>query len=252
VSARVSLRLVNFGHSEGLLLLTATPHDGYGPHFVSLIELLDPSLVDGRGGLAGTLYRRHVVRRLKSHIRDPATEAPLFRERRVVPVRVELTDAGAAPSAHFIMHWRHSSPRGCGGRPMRAKHADALAFVSLLKRLGSTVRACLSTLGVVAEVDVTQLEIDSMAADLRVYAATGPVWRGRTREVDATIEAPDELILLGEAAEPCDRSWISCCNARSAFHSCGTTDGQHPDLHRVCRQPVGCAIWFARCEWDWR
>ena len=39
--------------SDGLLLLTATPHDGYDPHFASLIELLDPSLVDGRGGLAG-------------------------------------------------------------------------------------------------------------------------------------------------------------------------------------------------------
>ena len=64
--------------SDGLLLLTATPHDGYDPHFASLIELLDPSLVDGRGGVAGDAYRRHVVRRLKSHIRDPATGAPLF------------------------------------------------------------------------------------------------------------------------------------------------------------------------------
>jgi hypothetical protein len=65
-------------------------------------------------------------------------------------------------SAHFITHWRHSSPRVCGGRPVRAKQADALAFVSLLKHSGSTVRACLSMLCVVAEVDVTQLEIDSM------------------------------------------------------------------------------------------
>src|SRR6202042_641305 len=71
---------------DGLLLLTATPHDGYDPHFASLIELLDPSLVDGRGGLIGAAYRRHVVRRLKSHIRGHATGAPLFRERRVVPV----------------------------------------------------------------------------------------------------------------------------------------------------------------------
>ena len=71
--------------SDGLLLLTATPHDGYDAHFASLIELLDPSLVDGRGGLAGLAYRRHVVRRLKSHIRDPATGEPLFRERQVMP-----------------------------------------------------------------------------------------------------------------------------------------------------------------------
>ena len=36
---------------DGLLLLTATPHDGYDPHFASIVELLDPSLVDGRGSL---------------------------------------------------------------------------------------------------------------------------------------------------------------------------------------------------------
>src|SRR5271166_2826855 len=49
---------------NGLLLLTATPHDGHDPHFASLIALLDPSLVDGVGRLLGTAYRRHVVRRL--------------------------------------------------------------------------------------------------------------------------------------------------------------------------------------------
>ena len=60
--------------ADGLLLLTATPHDGYDPHFASLMALLDPSLVDGAGRLVGSAYRRHVIRRLKSHIRiaDPA------------------------------------------------------------------------------------------------------------------------------------------------------------------------------------
>ena len=84
--------------SDGLLLLTATPHDGFDPHFASLIELLDPSLVDGRGGLAGYAYRRHVVRRLKSHLRDPATGRGLFRERRITPVRV---DTAAEPVRRF-------------------------------------------------------------------------------------------------------------------------------------------------------
>ena len=87
--------------SDGLLLLTATPHDGYDPHFASLIELLDPSLVDGRGGLAGSAYRRHVVRRLKSPVRDPETGAPQFRERRVIPVRVEIFDGIKEPVRRF-------------------------------------------------------------------------------------------------------------------------------------------------------
>ena len=92
--------------SDGLLLLTATPHDGYDPHFASLIELLDPSLVDGRGGVAGDAYRRHVVRRLKSHIRDPATGVPLFRERQVIPVKVAIDGPAAAPVRRFHQAWR--------------------------------------------------------------------------------------------------------------------------------------------------
>jgi SNF2 family DNA or RNA helicase len=87
--------------SDGLLLLNATPHDGYDAHFASLIELLDPSLVDGRGGLVGTFYLRHVVRRLKTHIRNPRTGEALFRQRRVVPVRVEVAGDAAEPVRAF-------------------------------------------------------------------------------------------------------------------------------------------------------
>jgi hypothetical protein len=70
---------------DGLLLLTATPHDGYDEHFASLLELLDPSLVDGRGAIRGEGYRRHVVRRLKHHVKKPGTDVPMFRERIVIP-----------------------------------------------------------------------------------------------------------------------------------------------------------------------
>ena len=136
---------------DGLLLLTATPHDGYDAHFASLIELLDPSLVDGRGGLAGLAYRRHVVRRLKSHIRNPATGEPLFRERQVTPVRIELRGGAAVPVQAF-----HTALAALvAPRLRRAKrtgdYADALAFIGLLKRSVSTVAACVATLQVVAE-----------------------------------------------------------------------------------------------------
>ena len=137
--------------SDGLLLLTATPHDGYDPHFASLIELLDPSLVDGRGGLVGLAYRRHVVRRLKSHVLDPATGAPMFHTRHVIPVRVEVGGAGAEPVRVF----HHTLAALVAPRLNRAvqtgQYADALAFVSLLKRSVSTIAACVKTLKVVAE-----------------------------------------------------------------------------------------------------
>jgi superfamily II DNA or RNA helicase len=136
--------------SDGLLLLTATPHDGYDAHFASLIELLDPSLIDGRSGLAGTFYRRHVVRRLKTHIRNPRTGEALFRQRRVVPVRVEVAGDAAEPVRAF----HHALAALIAPRLRRAArerdHADALAFVSLLKRSGSTIAACVNTLRVVA------------------------------------------------------------------------------------------------------
>jgi DEAD/DEAH box helicase len=137
--------------SDGLLLLTATPHDGYDAHFASLIELLDPSLVDGRGGLAGSGYRRHVVRRLKSHIRNTTTGDALFRRRRVVPVRVQVGGDAAEPvrAFHQALGALIAPRLRRAGRTRET--ADAFAFVSLLKRSVSTIAACVSTLRVVAE-----------------------------------------------------------------------------------------------------
>ena len=100
--------------ADGLLLLTATPHDGYDPHFAALMALLDPSLVDGAGRLVGTAYRRHVVRRMKSHIRTPSG-APLFRERIVIPVRVDVTDTAPRCGIFIKLCQRWWRP-GCNGR----------------------------------------------------------------------------------------------------------------------------------------
>src|SRR5262249_6934933 len=73
---------------DSLFLLTATPHDGNDRSFASLCELLDPSLVDGRGSLRSERYRGYVVRRLKKHIVDPRTKQSLFKERAVTPIPV--------------------------------------------------------------------------------------------------------------------------------------------------------------------
>ena len=134
--------------SDGLLLLTATPHDGYEPHFASLIELLDPSLVDGHGGLDGQSYRNHVVRRLKSHITDPVTGLPLFRDRRVVPIPIQTEDPGVKRFHRALALL--VEPRLSKATQSKA-FSDALAFVSLLKRSVSTIAACVATLQVVAD-----------------------------------------------------------------------------------------------------
>ncbi len=213
--------------TDGLLLLTATPHDGYDPHFASLIALLDPGLVDGAGGLDGLAYRRHVIRRLKSHIADTATHRPLFHDRVIIPVPIRSDDAAVGRfhrALAALVEPRIS--KGAGTRTF----ADALAFVSLLKRSVSTIAACVQTLRVVAdryagladqaetaairrdrqrtlrayrrqalrfgvldsqaETDMDRLEAEDIAADLH---ATG-----------AVVDTLRHLIELGEAARSAD------------------------------------------------
>ena len=78
-------------NTGGLLLLTATPHDGYDRNFSSLIALLEPSLVVPGRELKFEQYRKHMVRRLKRHIRMD-DGSPKFVERLPVqPVPVEYT-----------------------------------------------------------------------------------------------------------------------------------------------------------------
>ncbi len=217
-SQRRRLAEVLAGTSDGLLLLTATPHDGHDKNFASLMALLDPSLVDGSGQLIGSAYRRHIVRRLKCHIRTPSG-APAFRDRIVMPVRIDVTDTPAVRDFHkalsALVAPRLQRPRG------RTGPDDALAFVSLLKRSMSTIAACVATLRVVAdrydtpplrerrrtlrayrrrvaqfgvlnaadETDMAELEAEEMAASLAGEAAANDL---------------RALIRLGEAAEPHD------------------------------------------------
>ena len=134
-----------------LLLLTATPHDGNDRSFASLCELLDPSLVDGRGQLRAERYRPYVVRRLKNHIVDPVTKQPLFRERIVLPIAVKPD-----PKRHAkFIAMQKGLMELLAPELRRAFHnksyADVLAFIALLKRSVSTVEACKSTLSVVAD-----------------------------------------------------------------------------------------------------
>jgi len=87
-SSRWRLAEVLASRCDGLLLLTATPHDGFDPHFDSLVELLEPSLEDGRSGLRAERYRQHVVRWRKKLIKDHETGETLFRTRQVIPQAV--------------------------------------------------------------------------------------------------------------------------------------------------------------------
>jgi superfamily II DNA or RNA helicase len=188
--------------SDGLLLLTATPHDGHDAHFASLVALLDPSLVDGAGGFVGQAYRRHVIRRMKAHIRDPRTGAPLFRRRHVVPVKVDVNgveheavrDFHRALSAFVVPRLRR-----------RQGADDGLAFVSLLKRSVSTISACLETLRVVvdrlARHEAGDIETNAVR---RERARALRAWRRRVARfgsLSATDEANQTALEIESMAE---------------------------------------------------
>ncbi len=140
---------------DSLILLTATPHDGNDPSFASLCELLDPSLVNGRGMLRGEKYREHVIRRLKKHILVPDPDNPgqkkeLFPKRNVKPIPV-------TPDSRFssFIDLQRSLLDIVAPELRRAfrnkSYSDVLAWMALLKRSVSTAAACEKTLRVVAE-----------------------------------------------------------------------------------------------------
>jgi ERCC4-related helicase len=145
-SRRRRLAEVLARRTDGLLLLTATPHDGFDEHFASIVELLDPSLLDGPRKLRGDAYQRHVVRRLKRHIKDPETGKPAFPDREVTPVPVvfgpETAPRFAAYQQGLLELVAPQVRRAVRGK----RYGDVLAFFSLLKRSVSSAVACRNTL----------------------------------------------------------------------------------------------------------
>ena len=200
---------------DGLLLLTATPHDGDDAHFGSLLALLDRSLVDAAGLPDGMAYRRHVVRRLKQHLHDRHTGAPLFRPRRVLPVAVAMP--------HPAVRRFHAALSALVLPRLAVRGGEALAFVALLKRSVSTIAACVATLRVVAarisgaEPAERQERARALHAYRRKLARYGVLPPADEAEL-AALEAEDiaarlsddqaaalhALIALGEAAAPHD------------------------------------------------
>jgi ERCC4-related helicase len=153
--------------SDSLILATATPHDGNDRSFASLCELLDPSLIDGRGNLRGDAYRAHVVRRLKSHIIDPKTGLERFKRRRVFPCPVTVV---ASRHGNFIALQRRLVELVAPllKRAFRDRRFnEVLAFISLLKRSVSTVEACRRTLAVVQERFEHALREDAESQEMR-------------------------------------------------------------------------------------
>ena len=77
-------------NSDSLLLLSATPHDGKGEAFRSLIEYIDPFLVAEDRDLSKDIVDRTMIRRGKQTLYDDEGER-IFPDREVNTVPVEMT-----------------------------------------------------------------------------------------------------------------------------------------------------------------
>lgn len=152
-SQRRKLAEVLARKTDALLLLTATPHDGYDRSFASLLDLLDPSLLDGKGKPREDVYRNHVIRRLKKHIqvRHPQSgEYVHFPERKIEPIEVVM-DA----EIHKDYVEMHRALLGFIAPALKSalrvkQYDDALAYLALLKRSTSSVVALRNTLQAVS------------------------------------------------------------------------------------------------------
>jgi len=78
------------GNSDSLLLLSATPHDGKGEAFRSLVEYIDPFLVGENRELSQETVDRVMIRRGKTDIYDEDGER-VFPDREVNSVSVSMT-----------------------------------------------------------------------------------------------------------------------------------------------------------------
>ena len=131
--------------TDALLLLTATPHDGYDENFASLLRLVDPVLAPAGQALDFGRYERHLVRRLKKHIRKPDGSTK-FVDRSVTPHPYPLN--AEELDLHKAVLARAGELEEVAESARRADQREAIRLVAtvLRKRAASSRAALRATL----------------------------------------------------------------------------------------------------------
>ena len=131
-------------NTRGLMLLSATPHDGNDETFASLLRLLEPRIAI-QGALEQPVVGEYVVRRLKRDIRNPDGSPKFVPREPVKALPVTLTDEERALNLAVLETVRaikNQSKRASGEVRTRI---DFLATI-LRKRLASSRAALGRTL----------------------------------------------------------------------------------------------------------
>ena len=169
--------------SRGLLLLTATPHNGYHHSFRSLLELVEPTAATFAGAAERLRGRvgRAMVRRMKAQIvrRDEHAQwVPAFLRRNVEPIRVPVTDAEKTLFQKVSAYCSRTARDAEG-----AEDADLISFAMQIikKRMLSSRRALAKTLDnrlkalrqeAAQEAPPDRSELRDLQADLPLSEAT--------------------------------------------------------------------------------
>ncbi len=151
--------------TDSLLLLTATPHNGYDHSFWSLLCLLDPLRFPSPEAMDRDGVRDLVVRRAKRGIRN-RDGSPRFKDRHVDDLRMELADPPFAAEKRLYdavtrytrREWKRARSRG-GAEEL----AVGFAMTVLKKRAVSSIGALRASL----RNRLDNLSPDVMAPDVR-------------------------------------------------------------------------------------
>ena len=158
-------------NTGALLLLTATPHDGYDENFASLLELLEASLVTPGKPLRFEHYRRHMVRRLKRHIRLPNGKLKFVERLPVEPIPVPLPPGSAEHRLHEAVQDEASQLDLLAQKALKSdREIIRLVATILRKRAASSLAALRST---IAErrrnIEESVTEVELRREHLRAY-----------------------------------------------------------------------------------
>lgn len=165
--------------SRGLLLLTATPHNGYSHSFRSLLELVEPTGATLAGDRSALQRRvgRSMVRRMKAQItrqRPDGTQQPVFPQRHVEPIVVRETQGYGAVLAKVASYCAKAAKDAAG-----TDNEDLVTFAMQIikKRALSSRRALAETLEhrVKALRKEEEREAPPARVELREYQADLPM-----------------------------------------------------------------------------
>jgi hypothetical protein len=163
--------------TRGLILLTATPHNGYAHSFRSLIELIEPSraVLSGERGATAQRVASAMIRRMKAQItgrRADGTVEDVFPRRNVEGIPVQI-GAAERELPHKVAAYCSRTARVAAG----TDDADLVTFamqivkkraLSSRQALEKTIEHRLGSLKKVedAEPQPTPAEIRDLQADL--------------------------------------------------------------------------------------